>query len=150
DVGDIGMFGHARERLDLPPLLAAVLGHLHQAIVGAHHDESFEEWRLVERGNGTECGRRLVERHRISWPDLAHDRDFRGIELTREVAADRSPRVAAVVAPIYTLACKVKPARRVRADDDRRIPLPAPKSRAGAASAELTAALRATPALRAL
>ena len=59
-----------------------------------------------------ERGRRLIERDRVGRPDLAHDRDLRRIELTCEIAADRRPRVATVVAAIDAFAGEVETPRR--------------------------------------
>src|SRR5882672_9904327 len=111
------MLRYPGNRLDLAPLLPAVLGDLHEPIVSSCDDETFEQRRFVEGGNRAERSRRLVERHRIGRPDFAHDGDLRGVELACQIAADRPPGIPPVVAAIDALACEVEPARRMRADD---------------------------------
>src|ERR1043165_1044313 len=57
-------------------------------------------------------------------PDLAHHRQLIAIQIARELAADRLPRVAAIVAAIEFVRRHVETGVQVRADDKRRVPIP--------------------------
>ena len=46
DALHVGVLGHAGGLFDLAPVLAAVLGDLHQAIVGADVDQAFLLWAI--------------------------------------------------------------------------------------------------------
>ena len=125
DVGDVGPLRHAGELLDLAPVLPAVLGHLHEPIVGADVEQPFEQRRLVDRHDVAERRRRRVARDRVSRPELAHDRDLVAIEVAGEVRADARPVVAAIVGAVDVVRRPVETPRRVRADDVRRVPVDA-------------------------
>src|SRR5205823_7770118 len=58
-------------------------------------------------------------------PDLAHDRQLVTIELTCQVAADRLPGVATVVAAEDAVGGEVETCVRVWADEQWRVPVPA-------------------------
>ena len=113
DVRHVCVLGHAGEGFDLPPVLASVLRHLHQSVVGTHIDETLEQRRFVQRRDRAQTRRRLIEGNRVGGPDLAHDRDRGWIEVAGEVRADDRPGVAAIVAAIHALAGEVEAARRM-------------------------------------
>src|SRR5436853_87386 len=66
-------------------------------------------------------------------PELAHDGQLVAVELPGQVGADGLPVVAAVVAAEELVGREVHPGVRVRADHQRRVPVPAQRrlARAG-------------------
>src|SRR6185437_11174346 len=80
---------------------------------------------FVERGDRAQTRGRLVERDGIGRPHLSHDRQLGRIERSREIGTDRRPCGAAIVAAVDAVAAEIERARGVRADDERRIPMPA-------------------------
>src|SRR5262249_50773776 len=58
-------------------------------------------------------------------PDFAHDGNLVAVEPPCQVRADRLPRLAAVVAAVQDAAGQVETFGRVRADEERRVPVPA-------------------------
>src|ERR1039457_719022 len=121
----IGVLGGARGLLDLAPVLAAVLGYLHQAVVGANVDQAFLFGRfgdglyvVIERGGD-------VLLNSVDGPDLPHQGQLVAVELAREIGAYGSPAIAAVVAAVQLLRAEVEPRVGMRADDERSVPVPA-------------------------
>src|SRR6185295_12882056 len=79
----------------------------------------------VERGRG-------VVGHGVGAPYLAHHLELAAVDLPREVRADGAPGVAAVVAAEQLVGGEVEAGVRVRADDQRRVPVPAQRRLAAA------------------
>ena len=122
-IGHVGPFRHAGKILNLPPVPAAILGHLQQPVVGAGVDQAFHQRRLVERHDVAQCGGGFVVRHRVCRPHFPHDRQLVPFELTREIGTDARPAVAAIVGAIHVVARPVQAPGRVRTDDVRRVPV---------------------------
>ena len=61
----------------------------------------------------------------IDGPDLAHQGQLVAVELAGEIGADGAPAIAAVVAAVELLRAEVEAGVGVRADDQRRVPVPA-------------------------
>src|SRR5262245_53225920 len=59
----------------------------------------------------------------IRSPDFPHDRELIAIEPTRKLGAHHFPRIASIVAAKEFVGGEVKPRVRVRADDERRVPI---------------------------
>ena len=97
DVLDERHVGHTAERVRAAPVLAAVLGDAHDAVIGADVDQSFLEWTLREPDRGPVHRGRIVLRDRVHAPDPAHDLELVAIQLPGQVRADDAPGVAAVV-----------------------------------------------------
>jgi hypothetical protein len=114
----------AGEQLDLAPVLAAVLGDLNQPVVGADVDQPALEGRFGQRhAVAVQAGRAALE-DGVRPPHLAHHRERVAVDLAGQVAADRRPRVAAVVAPVEPVRREVQPLRVVRAEHQRAVPVP--------------------------
>ncbi len=124
-VVDEELHRHARQPVDLAPAPAAVLGHLDQPVVGAGVEQPLDQRRLGERGDRPVVAHRAHVPGRVEAPDPPHHRLRQAVQAAGEVAADRSPGVAAVIAAPYALAGVVDPRRQVRADQDRRVPVEA-------------------------
>ena len=81
DALHVGILGNAGGLIDLAPVLAAVLGDLHQAVVGADVNQAFHFGRF---GDGADV---VVERggdvllNGVDGPDLAHQRQLVAVEL---------------------------------------------------------------------
>src|SRR5262245_57110014 len=56
-------------------------------------------------------------------PDFAHHRHRVAIHTARQIAADRPPIVAAIVAAEEPVTGEIEPLAVVRADDERRVPV---------------------------
>jgi hypothetical protein len=125
DPADISKFGHVTDLLDLAPGLAAVFGNLKQPIVSADINKAVLLRRFVDRRCVPEKSRRLVLRDRIHAPDFTHHRQPVAVETARKIAADYFPGVATIVTAIELVRSKVEARVQVRADDERRIPVPA-------------------------
>ena len=117
--------GTPGNRSILRQALAAVLRYLDQAVVGAGVEQPFLLRRLGQGGDvAVERGRDALG-DRVRAPDFAHHRQLIAVELARQVAADRFPGVAAVVAAEELVGGEVEPGVGMRADDERRVPVPA-------------------------
>ena len=92
----------------------------------------FDQRRLADRRDRGEHRHRAVVPERVGAPRAAHDRLLEAEDVPREVRADLRPRVAAVVAAPDVLRRVVDPRVRVRADDDRRVPVEPQRRLAGA------------------
>ena len=69
---DIRFIGHARKRLVLGPVPAAIAGHLNQSVVSPNVDQPFFLRRFCKSHNiAVERSRRIL-RHRIRSPDSPH------------------------------------------------------------------------------
>ncbi len=124
DAGDERGIGHAAHRLDAAPVLAAVLGHVDQPVIGPHPQQSFLQRRLGEGHDAVPRGGGSVLPHRVHAPNPAHHLEAVAVDLAREIAAHRRPAAAAVVAAERALGREVESRRRMRADDERRVPVP--------------------------
>ena len=120
---DVGHLGDLAGLLDLPPVLAAVLGDLDQPVVGAGVDQPLHQRRLAQRDDvAVERGRGVLG-HGVHTPDLAHHLERVAVQATAQVGTDGNPAGAAIVAAKQALRREVESRRRVRADDQRRIPV---------------------------
>ncbi len=125
EVGDVARVGHAIDVLDLPPRRAAVLGHLDESVIGAGVDEAFLLGRFAERDHRARERRRRVACDGVDAPQPALHLHRRARDVAREVGGDGTPGVALVVAAINALRGEVEPRVAERADEQRRIPVPA-------------------------
>src|SRR5262245_1784227 len=121
----VGVVRHAGELVDLAPALAAVLGDLHQTVVGAEIEKPFLLRRLGERQCVAVERRRLMAGDGVRAPYFAEHGQLVTVELPRQVGADRLPGVAAVVAAEEFVGREVDARAGMRADEQRRIPVPA-------------------------
>ncbi len=113
------------ERRRAAPAPAAVGRDLHQAVVGADRQRSFPEGRLRDRRGGGVLRHRTVVVQRVDAPDPAEELLLVAVAPVRQVAADRGPGVAPVVALPDPLGAVVDPVGAVRAHQQRRVPVPA-------------------------
>src|ERR1051325_8762546 len=125
DAADVRHLGDARKLLHLAPILAAVFSYLQQAVVRADVNQTFFLLRLGQRRSVAIKRSRRVFRDRVDAPNPAHDRQLIAIETAREFAADRLPRVTTIVTAIELVGGHVESRVQVRAEDERRIPVPA-------------------------
>ena len=99
DAADVSQLRNIAYFLDLAPVPAAVFGYLKQAIIRADVDQPFLLWGFGKRRRIAEIGGRGIFRHRVHAPDFAHHRQPVAIEIARELTADDSPTIAAIIAP---------------------------------------------------
>ena len=123
DVVDECALRHAGQWRCLSPGVAAVFRSPDQAIVRAGVKDAFLNRRFAD------CGQRGVLRHgavvieRVDAPDAVHEFERVAVGVARQVVADGRPRVAAVVAAPQALRAEVQATARVRADQQRGIPV---------------------------
>ncbi len=122
---DIAVAWYAVDGIDFPPIGAAILGDLNQAVVTAHVEQSFTLRRLGNRREVGVEGRTLMLGDRLGAPNLTHDGQRVAIHLTGQVRRDRLPAVAAVLTAVEPLRRRIDPRVAMRRDDDRRVPVPA-------------------------
>ena len=104
----VGVAGHARHRITLPPVGATILRNLNETIVRPDKQQPFLALRLGDRTDvAVECSG-LILGDRVGAPQLSHHGHGVAIDLSREVAADGLPAVAAIVAAIEALRCGVQ------------------------------------------
>src|SRR5262249_53448422 len=103
----------------------AVLRDLHEAVVGADVEETLLLRRFRERDDVPEEGRADVLARRVGAPDAFHDGQRVAVEAPREVPARGAPGAAAVLRDVEPLRREVEARALVRADEERRIPVPA-------------------------
>ena len=125
DALHVGVLRHAGRLVHLAPVFAAVLGDLHQAIVGADVNQALLFGRFGDRRDVVIERRGNVLLNGLDGPDFAHQRQLVAIQLAGEIRADGDPGIAAVVAAIELLRADVEARMGVRADDERRVPIPA-------------------------
>ena len=121
----VGHLGHARKRLDLPPVSAAVLGDLDQPVVGADVDQPLGERRLRQRNAVAKPRCVVVLGDRVGGLNPAHDLQGVTIEAARQVVADDRPTVAAIVGAEQSVGGEIQSPVIVRTEDQRRVPVPA-------------------------
>ena len=133
DVVDESGVGNARQRahLDAPPALAAVLGDLDQAVVGAGVQQPFSKRGFGQRGDRVVVGHGEHIPGRVPAPGLTHKRHEHAVFVAGQIARDRRPLVAAVFRAPHALRGKVQPRGLVRRDQDRRVPVEALRRIAG-------------------
>ena len=119
DSGDERAVRHAGEFVHHPPILAAIKGHLQQAIVGPGIDQPLGFGRFREGGDVAEERRGPVFEYRLRSTNLAEHRQCVAVELAGQVGGHRHPRVAAIFAPEDAVGGEVQPRCLVRADDER-------------------------------
>src|SRR5207249_36804 len=84
----------------------------------------------------------------IGAPDFAHNWKVIAVKLSSEVAADGLPGIAAIVAAEQFVCREVKPSMRMRANMQRRVPVPA-QGRLAFARLRLNAYALSRPAVKA-
>ena len=125
DARHVALVGHSGKARDRAPGVSAILADLDEAVVRPHGEQPFLLGALRERNDvAVERGRRVL-RDGVHTVDAAHHLELVPVGLPREIAADGTPGVAAVVAAEDALRREVEPRRAVRADDQRRVPIPA-------------------------
>ena len=87
--------------------------------------------RLGDRGERRVLRHRAVVVEGVDAPHAAHELAFVAVGVGGQVAAHRRPGVAAVVAAPHALGTEVEAVRVVRADQERRVPVPALRRVAG-------------------
>ena len=117
--------GHAGKAGGLGPRLAVVLRDLNEPVVGADGQQAGAARRLGHGGDVAELGRAFVQTEHITRRHGAPHRQAVAINVTREVGADRGPRVAAVGALEQVVRRHVHRASGVLRRYDRRTPVPA-------------------------
>ena len=96
-----------------------------QPIVGADIDQPVLLCRLGEGHDVAVERRRVVLGYRVRSPDSSHDGKLVAIKLAGKIRADRLPGVSAVIAAKEPVGGEIQPRVRMRADYDRRVPVPA-------------------------
>ena len=120
----VGHVRHAREFLDLRPCRSAVARHLDEPVIGTHVQQSAADGRFVDRADVAEVRGSRVSRDRAVRPQLAHQRQLVAVELSRQVATECFPGVAAVRASEEVVRGEVQGPVIVRRDEQRRAPVP--------------------------
>ncbi len=112
EIGDIGVLGNTGEAADRPPVLAAVLGHLDEPVVGPDIDQTLHQRRFVEGDDvAVERGEDVLP-HRIDAPHPAHDLELIAVDPAGEIGAHGAPGVAAVIGAEEPVAGEIEPAAR--------------------------------------
>ena len=125
DVVDEGPFRHAGQRGREPPVRAPVLRHVDEAVVAPRVDHARRHRRLGDAGNRRVLRHGTVVDEVVDAPHPPHELQLVAVHVRRQVAADRGPRVAPVVARPHALRAVVDAVGVVWADEDWRVPVPA-------------------------
>ncbi len=124
DALDVGILGQARDLVDFMPRLSAIFRYLHEAVVRARVNQAFLFGRFRDCGDVSVKRRGHIFLDGVSAPNFSHYRKFVAIHLTREVLAHGAPAIAAIVTAIEPLRRDVDARVGMRADHQRRIPIP--------------------------
>ena len=125
DPAHISALRHAGKSSQLAPILPAIFGDLNQAIVAAHVQQPFLQRRFRDVGQVAIERSGSIFRDRIRAPHFTHHRQLVAIDLLGEVGTDGAPGIATIVAAKNLVGAEIKPGMRMRADQNRRIPIPA-------------------------
>ena len=107
DVVDKSTFGNAVDLVDLPPMFAAVFGDLNQPVIGPDIDQSLLQRRFADRRDVSILAHRIQIPHRVDTPHASHVRQREAVYASRQIGADRLPRVAPVIAAVQFLRAEV-------------------------------------------
>ena len=124
DVVDEREFRHAGKIPGGAPGLSAVVTRVDQSVIGSHIEHAFGDRRFRDGGQCGILGHRTVVVEGVHAPHASHQLQLVAVAVSREVAAHRRPRVAAVVAAPQPLRAEVQAVCRVRTDEDRSVPVP--------------------------